>query len=558
MNKTRINILFFFLLLLSFILSFRLYQLQIVEADHWSKRAERQQKVTQRIEGDRGSIFAENKSGETIPLAIDRTWKRIYISPRKIIEKEVNKGELVNSLSSILNIKKDFINKKLADQDSAYKVIKSKISEEEIKKIKQLKFPGIHLEDQEERYYPQQKLAANVIGFVGGMGQGQYGIEGYYNDILKGRPGIKQGRRTPGGVTVLNSSAQTGMSIDLTIDYNIQFMAEDLIKEYVKKWDAKSGTVVVANPKTGAIKAIANYPSFNPNNYQKFSLSRFKNNAVQSLFEPGSVFKPLVMAAALEEGAVSPEDTYMDKGVEKVSGYSLRNYHQAKYGLVTMTEILEKSINTGMVHVQQQMKDSVFVQYLEDYGLFEETGIDLQGEAASKNLSFKEGYAVNYANAAFGQGIRITPIQLVSVFSALANGGEWVKPYLAKNFNPSPTKRRVLSSSTTTTITSMLISTVEEGTAKRAKIPGYYIAGKTGTAQVPWSVLGKKKAGYSNETIQSFIGYGPLDAEFLILVKMNQPEAPTAEVSVVPLFRELAEYIIEYKQIPPDYVREKE
>lgn len=558
MNKTRINILFVFLLLLSFALFFRLYELQVVEADHWSKRAERQQKITQETEGDRGSVFAENKSGETIPMAINRTWKRVYISPKKIKKEEVNEKELIDSLSYILNIKEGFITEKLDDKNSTYKVIKSKLSEEEVKEIKELEYSGIYLEDQEKRYYPQKRLAANIVGFVGGVEQGQYGIEGYYNDILKGSSGITQGRRTPGGATVLNSSAETGVSIDSTIDYNIQFMAENLIEEYAEKWDAKSGTVVVANPQTGAIKAMANYPSFNPNDYQKFNLSNFKNDAIQSLFEPGSVFKPLVMASALEEGDISPEDTYKDEGVEKVSGYDLRNYDQKKHGVVTMTEILEKSINTGMVHVQQQMKDSVFVQYLEDYGFFEKTGIDLQGEVASQNLSFKNGYAVNYANASFGQGIEITPVQLVAAFSALANGGEWVKPYLAKNFNPSPTKRRVLSSSATTAITSMLISTVEEGTARKAKIPGYYIAGKTGTAQIPWSLLGENKSGYSDESIQSFIGYGPLDAEFLILVKMNQPEAPTAEVSVVPVFRELAEYIIEYKQIPPDYVREKE
>lgn len=558
MNKARINILFSCLLLLSFVLFFRLYNLQVVEADHWSSMAERQQKVTQKIEGERGSIFTENKSGEVIPMAINRVWKRVYISPRKIKKEDVKKEELIDSLSLILNIDKDSIEEKLKDEDSAYKIIKSKLSEEEVKQISELEYSGIYLESQEKRYYPQKKLAANVIGFVGGAKQGQYGIEGYYNDIVKGSPGIKQGQRNPGGITVLNSSAQTGMSIDLTIDYNIQFIAENLIEEYVEKLDAKSGTVIVANPKTGAIEAMANYPSFNPNNYQNFSLSRFKNDAIQSLFEPGSVFKPLIMAAALEEDNIDPDDTYMDEGVERVSGYNIRNYGQKKHGLVTMTEILEKSINTGMVHVQKQMNDSVYVQYLEDYGFFEKTEIDLQGEVFSNNVSFKEGYAVNYANAAFGQGIEITPIQLVSAFSSLANGGELVKPYLAKNFNPSPIKKRVLSSTTTTTITSMLISTVENGTAKKAKIPGYYVAGKTGTAQIPWSILGENKPGYSEETIQSFIGYGPLDAKFLILVKMNQPDSKTAEASVVPVFKELAEYIIEYKQIPPDYVREDE
>lgn len=555
MNKVRVNLLFSFLFLLSLILSFRLYKVQITQAEHWAEQAERQQKINKEKEGERGSIFIRNREEETIPVAVNRVWKRAYISPRKIKEEDVDKEELISSLVDILELKRADIEEELK-RDSAYRVLKNELTEEEINSIKDLDYPGVYLENQEKRFYPQQKLASHLIGFIGGVGKGQYGVEGYYNDTLKGTVGMVEGWRNPGRSGIVNNSAKAGLNIDLTVDYNIQFMAEKLIKEYVNDWNAKSGSVIAMNPKTGEVMALANYPDFDPNNYRQEKLEVFRNDTVQSLFEPGSIFKPLIMAMAIEEGAVKPDDTYKDKGHEVVSGYSLKNYNEKKHGLVTMTEVLEKSINTGMVYVQQELDNEVFLNYLEDYGFFEKTGVDLQGEVASQNLSFKGGYDVNFATASFGQGIEVTPIQLMSAFSSLANGGRWVRPYVADNFNIKPETKRVLSSGTTTAITSMLISTVENGTARKAQIPGYYIAGKTGTAQISRSALGESGGGYSDKTVQSFIGYGPLNAEFLILVKMEQPEAPTAEVSVVPVFKELAEYIINYKQIPPDYVRD--
>ncbi len=556
MSKTRLNLLLVFVFLLAGLLIHKLYVVQIAEADHWVSQAERQQRIRQEVEGGRGSIFAVNKDNESIPLAINRSWQKVYISPREILREEEDKAAVAAALSDILEIDEDSIFLRM-ERDSSFEVLKRQLSDEEISAISQLDFSGIHLREESIRFYPQSQLASHVVGFVGGSEIGQYGVEGYYEDLLRGMGGVREGWRNPGGSIIMEDSAKSGMSIDLTIDYNIQFMAERLLEESVERLNAVSGTIIVANPNTGEIIAMTNYPTYDPNNYREADIATFKNDSIQSLFEPGSVFKPIVMAMAIEEDVVTPQTTYYDKGYEIVSGYTLRNYGQRAFGEVDMREVMERSINTGMVFVQQRMEKSVFMDYLAEFGFFERTGIDLQGEVYSENLSFKEGYDVNLANASFGQGIKITPIQLVSAFSTLANGGELITPYVARNFNPEPDrKRRVLSSGTTTKITSMLISTVEDGTARRAQIPGYYIAGKTGTAQIPWSLLGENRRGYSRETIQSFIGYGPLRAEFVILVKMERPQAPTAEVSVVPVFRDLAKYIIDYKQIPPDYVRE--
>lgn len=557
MSKTRLNLLLVFVCLLTVLLLYRLYTIQIVNADHWTTQAQRQHKIQQEVEGGRGSIFAVNKNNESIPLAINRTCQKVYIAPREIQQKSQDKAAIIAALSDILGIEKQMIASRM-QQDTSYEVLKRKLSDKEVTAISKLDFSGIYLEEESLRFYPQGNLASHVIGFVGGTKIGQYGVEGYYEDILRGMDGTLEGWRNPGGNIILKNSARPGISIDLTIDCNIQFMAEKLLAESIQELEAASGNIIVINPNNGAIMAMANYPTYNPNHYRVVSdFSIFKNDAVQSLFEPGSVFKPIIMAMGIEKGVVTPETTYYDRGYEVVSGYTLRNYGQKSYGEVNMREVMERSINTGMIFVQQQMQKDAFIDYLDRFGFFEETGIDLQGEVHSENRSFKMGYDVNLANAAFGQGIQVTPIQLVSAFSSLANGGELITPYVAKNFHLKPDrKRRVLSSGTTTKITSMLISTVENGTGKRAQIPGYYIAGKTGTAQIPWSLLGENRKGYSEETIQSFIGYGPLRAEFLILVTIEQPNTSSAELSAVPVFKDLAEYIIDYMQIPPDYVRQ--
>ncbi len=558
MSKTRLNILLVFFLILSTTLIFRLYQLQIVEADHWVDQAEKQQRISGEVEGDRGSILVQDRNGNFIPLAINRTWQKVYLSPREIIREDVDKKKLTDALSDILNIEESSIRERLKRENSSFEVLKRQLSDEEVEKIEKLEFRGVYLRDEEKRLYPQENLAAHVSGFVGGLNSGQYGIEGYYEDLLRGTPGRREGwRKNSLGTIIMEDTAQPGESIRLTIDYNIQFMTERILEEAVEDLNAVSGTVIVGNPNTGKILAMANYPSYNPNEYRSYRMENFKNKAIQDAFEAGSVFKPIVLAMGLEEDVVDLRDTYYDRGYEVVSGHTLRNYGQRQWGEVDMTTIIKQSINTGMVHVQRQMDNEVFISYLERFGFFEKTGIDLQGEVVSANTGFKEGYDVNFANASFGQGIEITPIQLFTAFSVLANGGELVEPYVAENFRVDPVrKRRVLSSGTASKITSVLIDTVNDGTARRAQIPGYHIAGKTGTGQIPWSALGQSRRGYSDQTTQTFVGYGPLNAEFVILVKMDRPDAPTAEVSAVPVFREIAKYIIDYKQIPPDYVRE--
>ncbi len=318
-------------------------------------------------------------------------------------------------------------------------------------------------------------------------------------------------------------------------------------------------------PHSGRVIALAVFPSFDPNQYREYAkednFEIFQNSASQKLFEPGSVFKPITMAAALDQGVITPQTTYIDPGIIEIGGWPIYNYDQRVYpGKITMTEVLEKSINTGAVFAQSQISHDIFLEYIERFGIFEETGIDLQEEVFSKNEEFKKGYEINFATASFGQGIEMTPINLARAFCAIANGGKLVQPYIVEKIKnnevieihaqPEVLSDDVISSQTVFQLTAMLVSVIENGPyTKRARIPGYYIAGKTGTAQVP-----EKGVYSSDKTWQSFMGFAPaFNPQFLILIKLDNPKTKTAEYSATPIFQELAKYIIDYYQIPPDY-----
>jgi len=432
-----------------------------------------------------------------------------------------------------------------------FEKIKADLTEEKEKLIQELNLSGVYIKEALFRNYPQKYMASQIVGFLGGEEKGQYGIEGYYDDLLQGKELIRKSDTIQG--------SYNGSDVFLTLDYNIQFMSEKLLKKAKQDLDIEGGEIIVLDPRTGRIIALANFPNFNPNNYSEIEdFEIFQNGAIQKLYEPGSSFKPITMAAAIDQGKVTPQTAYIDKGKIKIGEYTIENYNGRVFGEKTMTEVLENSINTGAVFAENQLGHDLFLKYIESFGFFEPTDIDLQGEVFSENKIFKRGYEINFATASFGQGIGITPIQLARAFTAIANEGRLVKPYIVekivtngeeKKTLPEISSEQVISSKTASQLTAMLISVVENGFAKSAKVPGYYLAGKTGTAQVP-----EKGVYSSNKTWQSFIGFGPaFNPKFLILIKLDNPKAKTAEYSAVPIFKELAKYIIDYYKIPPDY-----
>ena len=561
-NKRLIAVLIFILIFGLAIIS-RLFYIQVLNRKFYQAEALGQQAGFKEITGSRGQIFFTDsqasqgvQSGSEIKsLAINRDSFTLFAMANEIKDKEIFASALAENIEET----KKFVFEEI-DGQSGYTIIKKNLSQENINKLKTLNLAGLYWENNPARFYPQEELAAKVSGFVGGDGSGQYGLEGYYNDQLKGKAGVKEVKIGLGLALSENQDTLSGSDIYLTIDPNIQFQAEALLKTAKEDVDIDSGQIIVIKPDSGRILAMADFPFFNPNEYGKVkNLEIFQNGSAQKLFEPGSVLKPFTMAIGLNEGKITPNTTFTDEGFVKIGKDIIYNFAREKYGLQTMAGVLEKSINTGAVFVQQKVSHNTFFNYMDNFGFNRKTGIDLQGEVASKNELLKNGPDVEYATAAFGQGIEITPMQLVRGFCIFANKGRLVRPYVTDKIvsgkdemktNPAQGDQ-IITPEVAEKITTMMAGVVEKGFGKSAGISGYYIAGKTGTAEVPKPNGG----GYEeNKTIQSFIGYAPAyNPKFLILVKLDNPKVPKSSLSAAPIFKKMAQYIINYWQIPPDY-----
>jgi stage V sporulation protein D (sporulation-specific penicillin-binding protein) len=508
----------FLIFLIFFALFFKLFSLQILEQKKYSAFSFAIFASENSKEKKRGEIYFSG--GE--PLAINKEIFEIIIFPEKIKEKEKISEILANFLDK--EKEKEILNKLKNQEKISFEIEDEKIIEE----IKRKNLEGVFFTKKQKRVYPQKEVAFQVIGFLGGEGKGQYGIEEFYEKELS-----------------------EGKDLKLTLDFQIQFMAEKILEKEKEKLNFEKGGILVLDPQDGKILAMAVYPRADPNNYKQYAknLEIFKNFFTQEIYEPGSVFKPVTMAIGLEEGKITPETTYRDPGKIKIDGWIITNYDNRQYpGEISMTEVLEKSINTGAVFVQQKIPKEVHLKYLEKFGVFEKTNIDLP-EIVVSNSELKKMRDITFATISFGQGIALTPIQLARIFSALVNGGKLITPHLNSEFRLRK-EVQVLSKETSEKLQKMLISVVENGFAKRAKIPGYFIGGKTGTALQP--IFGGK--GYSHKSWQSFVGFFPaFSPNYLILVKLDDPKTKTAEYSAVPIFKEMADFIIKLKQIPPDY-----
>ena len=548
LKRWRINLIFLIFILFGAAIIGRLFFLQVIKGDYYRAMAQGQQGDFQSLRGERGKIFF--KEGQILATNVKKDY--LYISPQNIKDKEGT----AKALSQLLGLEEASLLEKIK-KNSLFEKIKSDLTEEEKEKILEKNLNGVYFGEETVRNYPQNNIASHLIGFLSKDEKGQYGVEGSYNDSLQGeecvlREGISS-----------NLEINRGTDIFLTVDYNIQFMAEKLLRQAKDDFNIESGQIIIADPSSGKILALADFPNFDPNNYSEMKdFEIFQNSATQKLFEPGSVFKPITMAAALDQNKITPQTSYIDSGEVKIGEDIIYNYGQRIFGKQTMTNVLEKSINSGAIFAEKQLGHKLFLDYINRFGLFEPSGIDLD-ETSSENKEFKKGYEINFATASFGQGIEITPIQLVKAFSAIANGGKLVHPYVAekisKNGQITETKseissEQIISKKTASQVTAMMVSVVKNGPyTKRAKVPGYYIAGKTGTAQVP------EKGVYSiNKSWQSFIGFAPaFNPKFLILVKLDNPETKSSEYSATPIFGKMAKYIIDYYQIPPD-MRNKE
>ena len=490
-----------FLLLFLGVVVIKLFSLQVIHGKQARQNADAQHSIYQKLLPSRGEIgLVDNGTLQITPIATNLKSYLIYAVPQDII----NSSLTANSLAGALQLDPKDILAKITSTDKKYVPLKKQLTDDEQQKIKGLKLPGIYFDSEDTRFYPENNLLSQTLGFVGykdvsAQKVGLYGLERYFQNNLAGTSGQLVAEQDTGGALIFGAHrseqpAEDGVNLVLTVDRTIQFQVESVLKEAVTKNGADSGSVIVANPKTGAILAIANYPDFNPNQFNKVTdPAIYRNEALTGNYEPGSVFKAITMAAALDEGKVTPETTYNDTGEIFVDGFHIKNSDHKAHGIQTMTQVLDESLNTGAVFAKEQIGNQNFLKYLQKFGFGTTTGIELS-EAKGDLSGLKGNIAVNYDTASFGQGISVTPIQMLQSYIALANGGKMMKPYIiqskvypdGKVENTKPqTVSQVISTPSANLLSAMLVSVVENGHGKKAGVPGYYIAGKTGTAQVP-------------------------------------------------------------------------
>ena len=547
-STLRINLFLVCVSVVSSLILYRLFVLSYVRHGAYSRTAQAQRENINNVLA-RGNIYLKNAlSGDLFLAATNRKFPIAYVVPAKT--DWADNAQAIESIASALNIDKELIVKILESRQNSSKVLKRRLTLEEVEKFKSLKLKGVGISYEMDRFYPGQQLASNTLGFLGydqAGRSGQYGIEAFYDDELFG----ETGNPSAGG------DFARPFDLVLTIDKNIQAFVEDRLEDILKKWNAEGGTVIVQDPQTGKILAMADRPSFDPNHYADFPLGSFLNRGIQGVFEPGSSFKPITMAMGLDLVKVTPQTTFTDTGSIEIAGYKIKNFSERTFGIQTMSQVLEKSINTGAMFVQNLVGDDNFLNYIINMGFGQKTGVDLPGEVSGDITNLYSGRKINYLTASFGQGIAVTPIQLINAYSAIANGGKVMRPYVVEKIIreggiQETTKSEVvsipISEQTSAKLKSMLVGVVDNG-FDRARIKGYDIAGKTGTAQIP-----DGRGGYlESEYIHNVLGFAPaFDPKFVILIKMDRPKGITfAADSLSETFREIAQFLINYYKIPP-------
>lgn len=565
--QSRIRLLFLFVVAAALTLVANLYIIQISKGEIYKEKAERQYVSPSESIFDRGNINFSSKDGTIISAAALKSGFTLAVNPKKL----KNPQEIYQKLSAIMPIDEAKFLAKSSKKDDSHEEIEKRISDDEARKISSLQLAGVELSREKWRIYPGGKMAANTLGFVGYNGNsisGRYGLERYYEDILK-RSGdaayvnffaeifsninkiVSEGDRREGDITTV-------------IDPVLQSFFENELASTSEKWHSKITLGVIMNPVNGEVYSMAVNPTFDPNYYGKEpDVKIFSNPIVENLYEMGSTIKPLTMAAGIDSGAVTAETTYDDKGFLILNGSKISNYDHKGNGVISMQEVLNKSVNTGAAFVVSKMGKENFAKYMIDFGLGNETGIDLPNEASGRISNLKSPRDIEYATASFGQGISMTPIITARALSALANGGTLVTPHIVKKIDykiglsknisyDGGENKRVIKKETSDEITRMLVKVVDTALLNgTVKIPNYSVAAKTGTAQI--AKLGARGY-YTDRYLHSFFGYFPAyNPRFLIFLLTLEPKgAQYASNTLTSPFMEIVKFLINYYEVPPD------
>ena len=571
----RVRFIFVLIIIFALLLVVRLYFLQIVDGDVYTEKADRQYTTVSSNVFDRGSIFFQTKDGSLVSAATLKTGYTIAINPKLIS----NPDDVYKKISQYITIDPANFYSKALKKDDPYEVIDDKIPEEFIKKISDENIPGVIIQKNKWRYYPGDSLAARLIGFVGYNNDstltGMYGLEKYYNDTL-GRDNSD---------IYVNAFAQIFSNINknfiqnsqnegdviTTINPEIQGYLESALEQTNKKWSSQITGGIVIDPNTGSIYAMGVYPEFNLNNFSsEKNFGIFSNPLVSDSYELVSIVKAITMSGGFDSGAVNDKTTYTDYGFVELDGHKIYNVDRNPRGKTNMQDVINHSMNTGSTFVMQSMGKQKFLDYFKKFGIGMETGIDLPGESSgsienmTSNLNGSK--QIEFANASFGQGFAMTPIQATRAFSAIANGGKLIIPHVAsridykiglsKKISYVDEAEQIISKQTSDNVTRMLINLVDTQLApitKNYSLKNYSVAAKTGTAQMARSA--KDGGGYyPDKFLHSFFGYFPAyKPKFLVfLYTINPQNVDFASHTLTPPFFDITKYLINYYEIPPD------
>lgn len=566
MQNSRVRFVFIIELCIAILIVGTLFSKQIVNGKFYSQKSLDQYVGAEGNSYERGDIMFSTSEGESISAATVEHGYKISIVPQEI--KDISKT--YKSLSNIILLDEKAFTEKAKKTNDPYEEIAVKVSYDNSKKITDAKIAGVYIHPDNWRSYPAKNLASQVIGFLSYNGNTfgpQYGLEKYYDKVLSSSntgANVNFFAELFSGIKDLVSNKHSSMgTLVTTIEPTVQQFFQDILTDTSKTWSADNIGGIIMDPRTGEIISMGLVPTFDLNNFRtETDPSVFGNQNVQNVYEFGSVMKPIVMASAINEKLITKDTVYNDKGFVDLNGKKIMNYDKKGHGNVTMQEIMGKSLNTGMVYVQQLLGRDRFRDYLNSFGLSEKTGIDLPNEALnlSKNLNSKQD--VDYATIAFGQGIALTPISAIRAFGALANDGKLVNPHIVKKIiydngdeeivKLKPAVQTKISKETASETTRILVTDVDQFLINgKFKSEHYRVAAKTGTAQIP---IANGKGYKENEYIHSFFGYFPAyDPKFIIFLYMVNPKnVDYSSATLTKPFMDTTKYLINYYKIPPD------
>lgn len=562
----RIRVVSFFVLLLGILFGVKLFWLQVVHGREYSEQADRQYITPEGAQFDRGTIFFKKKNGELVSAASLLRGFTVAIVPKKITDPE----SVFALLSPIIpELKYDQFMAQVAKTADPYEEVATRITEDQAAQVKVLKIPGVSLYRMSSRFSPSGTLAPHVIGFVSYKGDdliGRYGIERSYNDVLSrtaSRLYVNFFAEVFSKIGELSEESPVEGDVITNLEPAVQASLQNELELARERWNSDRTMGIVMDPKTGKIVAMVSTPGFDINNYKEAeSVSIFNDPLVESAFEMGSIMKPIIMATAIDQGAVTADTKYNDAGFVKVGDRTIRNFdHKGRGNGVTMQTVLNQSLNTGMVFTMQRMEKSKFRDQFIKFGFGEKTGVDLPAEIGGITSNLKSNRDVEYANISFGQGIAVTPIGMIRAMSALANGGKILEPHVVDSIEYMDGSKKaiepkeinqVIKPETSAEITRMMVTVFDSYFNGQKKLDHYSIAAKTGTAQIPDHVNGGY---YDDRNLHTFVGFFPAyDPKFIVFLLNEYPKngAEFSSQTLIDPFLNMTKFLINYYNIPPD------